>query len=112
MQMLQELHIHTQGSPVVSPTTTLASYSMQSIVSAIMFGGDPWQWGNSTLNYAAVPGEHIGNEWQLNGMASCYQIMPNDTGDEWVCCVYPDGQVVLLVCDELSSAYLITGHEL
>lgn len=110
--LMTELHIMSQGSPIVTAPTGEAHYGMQSMVAAIMAGGAPWSWGGGTLTYTAIPGERIGNEWQLDDVPSCFQITPNTTGDEWVCCVYPDGQAVLLMCDELASAYLITGFEL
>ena len=75
----------------------------------------PVQIGQGPMEQAALfvrVGEAAGPEWQWREQgAPCYTITDGSTAPEWVLCIYKNGEVVLLDCDELATCYVAPGYQ-
>ena len=123
MKYLTEMHIFTQGAPETTPVTTLASAALNEVLTAMVATGGQWAYDIGTktsetpsANYYGTQitdeAQHqIGNEWQLDGVPSCYQIFDDTQGDNYIITIYPDGQVMVMYPSEIPTCYLADGHQ-
>lgn len=122
MKYMPEIHVTTKGSPVFAKPTALATDTLKEVLTAIVategtYAYDIAQNNSETLNanyYGTKVTDlgRIGACWQLDGQPSCYQIMDDSLGDNYIICMYPDGQVAVLFSNnDGMAAYLADGHQ-
>ena len=122
MEFLQELHIFTEGAPITTPPTTLASAVLNEVLTAMVATGGQWPYdiGRCTsetpnANYYGTKVtddmQRVGGAWELDGKPSCYQLFDDTQGDNYIITIYPCGQVMVMYAGEVPTCYLADGHQ-